>query len=152
VSQRALRALLAVAVAAVAALLLLPAPGPAAPTSTPASYPDCGTYRGHPGRVTDARRRINACIVAAAREGKHARAVTVLATVDSGPIPTYYFVRGERDVLVVIDTRRWPHGPRRWLRLQCTRLYVVSGLLRCTVSNQLGTGKPPWLTPVRLSG
>jgi hypothetical protein len=143
-----LRVSLVVAAAAVTAILFLPASGPAA---TPGSYPSCGTYRNHnlPG-TSAAQGRVEACIVKASREGRRARAVAVLTTIEGDPIATYFFVGGRRDVLVVVDTTRDAFGPREWQRSRCTRLTLEGGYLGWAGCVELGEGKPPWLKPVKL--
>jgi hypothetical protein len=93
--------------------------------------------------------RVNRCIVRASRDGRHARAVAALTTVEGDPIVQYVFVRARRDVLVVIDTTRDAFGPREWVRLRCTRLLVSDGRLGWTGCRQAGSGKPPWLVPLR---
>lgn len=141
---------LVVAAVAVTAILFPPASGPAA---TPASYPSCGTYWNRNGPVTAMERRVNACIVKAARDGRRARAVTALTTVEGDAIPIYLFVRGPRDVLVVSDSTRDAFGPQEWSRSRCARLTLhrlgYLGWTRCT---ELGKGKPAWLKPIKLRG
>jgi len=141
------RALLVVAAAAVTATLLLPAAGPAA---TPASYPSCGKYWNTP--VSDLQRRVNACIVKASRAGRRARAVAVVTTDEGDPIATYVFVRGRRDVLVVVDSTRDAFGAQEWSRSRCTRLTAGGAYLGWAGCRQLGVGKPSWLKPVKLPG
>jgi hypothetical protein len=102
--------------------------------------------------VTAAERRVNTCIVRASREGRRARAVATLTTVEGDPIPNYVFVRGPRDVLVVVDTTKDAFGARSWQRLRCAGLVVTDGRLGWTGCRSVGTGKPAWLVPVRLSG
>jgi hypothetical protein len=144
-----LRVSLVVAAAAVTATLLVPASGPAA---TPASYPSCGKYRNRNTPVSDLQRRVNACIVKASREGRRARAVAVQTTIEGDPIATYVFVRGRRDVLVVVDSTRDAFGAQEWSRSRCTRLTLGGDYLGWTGCVQLGKGKPPWLKPVKLPG
>jgi hypothetical protein len=123
-----------------------------APAATPASYPSCGVYWNRNRPISAAERRVNACIVKASREGRRARAVAVLTTIEGDPIVTYVFVRGPRDVLVVGDSTRDRFGAGTWQRLHCTRLVVSGGYLGWTGCEPAGTGKPPWLKPVRLRG
>jgi hypothetical protein len=145
------QARIAVVLATLAGLLALSGVSSAQPAKTPASYPSCGTYWNRNAPVTAAR-RVNACIVEASKEGRRARAVATLTTIEGDPIPNYVFVRGRRDVLVVVDSRRDAFGARTWQRLMCTRLVVTGGLLGWTGCRSVGTGKPAWLVPVRLSG
>lgn len=147
-----LRLPLVVLAAAVTAILFLPASGTSAPTATPASYPSCGKYWNRNTPVSAAQRRVNACIVKAAREGRRARAVAVLSTIEGDPIVEYVFVRGRRDILVVVDSTRDAYGPRQWSRSRCTRLFAENGYLGWTGCLELGTGKPSWLKPVKLPG
>jgi len=93
-----------------------------------------------------------ACIVKASREGRRARAVVTLTTIEGDPIPNYVFVSSRRDVLVVADTTRDAFGARVWQRLRCTGLVVTDGRLGWTGCRSVGTGKPVWLVPARLSG
>jgi len=62
------------------------------------------------------------------------------------------FVRGKRDVLVVVDSTRDAFGIRTWQRFRCKGLVIIDGRLGRTGSRPVGTGKPSWLVPVRLSG
>ncbi len=104
-------------------------------------------------RVTAAQRRVTACIVEAAREGKRARAVVVgESSPQSGEvIATYVFVRGLRNVLVVTDTTRWTSGPAVWSRFRCDGLELYRGVhLRWRDCVDLGRGKPTWLKPIKL--
>jgi len=141
----------AVLVAGATVLVLLDASS-ASPQATPASYPTCGTYWNRNTPVTPAQRRVNACIVKAAREERHARAVAVLTTIEGDPLPTYVFVRGRGDLLVVTDSTRDRFGSGRWQRLRCHGIGVREGTLAPDGCRPLGAGKPPWLTPIRLSG
>jgi hypothetical protein len=120
------------------------------PAVTPASYPSCGVYWNRNRPVSAAERKVNACIVRAAREGRRARAVAALTTIEGDPIVSYVFVRGARDVLVVVDSTKDRFGARSWQRSRCTRLVVTGGYLGWTGCVPLGTGKPLWLKPVRL--
>jgi len=142
----------AVVLATLAGLLALGGVSSAQPAKTPASFPSCGTYWNRNTPVTPAQRRVNACIVKASKEGRRARAVATLTTIEGDPIPNYVFVRGRRDVLVVVDSTRDAFGARTWQRLRCTKLVVTGGLLGWTGCRSVGTGKPAWLVPVRLSG
>jgi hypothetical protein len=121
-----------------------------APVVTPASYPSCGVYWNRNRPVSVAERRVNACIVKASREGRRARAVAALTTIEGDPIVNYVFVRGPRNVLVVVDSTKDTFGAQTWQRSRCTRLVVADGYLGWTGCVPLGTGKPPWLEPVRL--
>jgi len=142
----------AAVLAALAGLLALIEVSFAQPARTPVSYPSCGTYWNRNSPVTAAKRRVNACIVKASREGRRARAVATLTTIEGDPIPNYVFVRGRRDVLVAVDTTRDAYGARTWQRLRCTGLLVIDGRLGWTGCRSVGTGKAAWLVPVRLSG
>jgi hypothetical protein len=142
-----LRVPLVVLALLVTAVLLVPSTGPA---GTPASYPSCGFYWNRNTPVSATQRRVNACIVQAAREGRRARAVTVLTTVEGDPIPMYVFVRGKRNILLVSDSTRDRYGPQEWTRHRCTRLGVSNGHVGASGCVELGTGKPLWLKPVRL--
>lgn len=144
------RALLLVAAVTVSGLLLLPDSAPSAPAATPASYPSCGFYWNRNAPVSAKQRRVNACIVKAARDGRRARAVAVLTTIEGDPIPNYVFVRGRRSVLVVVDTTRDAFGAQQWTRFRCKGLLTERGYLGWTGCAELGTGKPSWLKPVKL--
>jgi len=146
------RALIAVVFVALVGLVAFRAASSAHPAKTPASYPSCGAYWSRHAPVTAAERRINACIVKASREGRRARAVATLTTIEGDPIPNYVFVRGRRDMLVVVDSTRDAFGARSWQRVKCTRLVVVNGRLGWTGCRAARAGKPAWLEPVRLSG
>ncbi len=121
-----------------------------APAATPASYPSCGVYWNRNRPISAAERRVNACIVKASRAGTRARAVAALTTIEGDPIVNYVFVRGPRDVLVVVDSTKDAFGARTWQRSRCTRLVVIDGYLGWTGCKPVGTGKPAWLKPVRL--
>jgi len=144
------QARIAVALAMLAGLLALDGISSAS-AKTSASYPSCGTYWNRNTPVTAAQRRVNACIVKASKEGRRARAVATLTTIEGDSIPNYVFVRGRRDVLVVVDSTRDAYGARTWQRLRCTGLVVTGGRLGWTGCRSVGTGKPTWLVPVRLS-
>jgi len=146
------QARIAVALAVLAGLLALSGVSSARPARTPASYPSCGTYWNRNTPVTAAQRRVNACIVKASKEGRRARAVATLTTIEGDPIPNYVFVRGRRDVLVVVDSTRDAFGARTWQRLRCTGLRITHDRLGWTGCRSIGTGKPAWIVPVRLSG
>ena len=118
---------------------------------TPASYPSCGTYWNRNTPVTAKQRRVNACIVSASREGRYARAAAALTTIEGDPIPTYVFVRGRGDVLVVTDSTRDRFGSGGWLRMRCRAIGVAGGMLAPNGCRTLGSGKPSWLKPIRLS-
>jgi hypothetical protein len=120
------------------------------PAGTPASYPSCGVYWNRNRPISAAERRVNACIVKASREGTRARAVAALTTIEGDPIVTYVFVRGPRDVLVVVDSTKDSFGTGTWERSKCTRLVVSGGYLGWTGCEPVGKGKPAWLKPVRL--
>jgi len=139
----------AVLIAGATVLVLLDASS-ASPRVTPASYPSCGTYWNKNTPVTSAQRRVNSCIVTAAREGRRARAVAVLTTIEGDPIPTYVFVRAKGDLLVVTDSTRDRFGSGDWERSRCRRVAVEGGILRFGGCRSLGTGKPSWLVPIRL--
>jgi hypothetical protein len=132
-------------------LLALPAGGAAQATVTPQAFPSCGAYRNRNTPPTAAQRRVNACILAAARDGRRARAVAVYTTMEGDPIANYVFVRGRKNVLVVVDWSRDRFGGNRtWVRERCARLLVDGGFLGWSGCTQLGTGKPAWLTPTLL--
>jgi hypothetical protein len=139
----------AVLLAGATVLLLLDATS-ASSKVTPASYPGCGSYWNRNTPVTAKQRRVNACIVNAAHAGRHGRAVAVLTTVEGDPIPTYVFVRGRGDVLVVTDSTRDRFGSGGWQRLRCRALGVHAGMLAPSGCRTLGIGKPSWLQPIRL--
>jgi hypothetical protein len=139
----------AVLLAGLSVLVLLDASS-AGRRATPASYPSCGTYWNRNTPVTQTQRRVNACIVSAARTGRQARAVAVLTTIEGDPIASYLFVRGPKDVLVVTDSTRDRFGSGAWERLRCRALTVERGMLGWSGCRTLGAGKPPWLVPIRL--
>ena len=141
----------AVLLAAATVLVLLDASS-ASLQATPASYPSCGSYWNRNTPATPRQRRVNACIVDASRAGRHARAVAVLTTIEGDPIPTYVFVRGRGDGLVVTDSTRDRFGSGGWQRARCHGIGVQTGTLAPGGCGSLGAGKPPWLTPIRLSG
>jgi len=141
--------LAAVLIAGATVLVLLDASS-ASSRATPASYPSCGTYWNRNTPVTSTQRRVNSCIVTAARAGRRARAVAVLTTIEGDPIPTYVFVRAKRDLLVVTDSTRDRFGSRSWERSGCRTVAVESGILAFGGCRALGTGKPSWLVPIRL--
>lgn len=134
---------------AVALVLLLNEPS-ASPEATPSTYPSCGMSWNRNTPVSSAERRVNRCIVQAFRHGRRARAVAVLTTIEGDPIASYVFVRGKRDVLVVVDSTRDAFGARIWQRLRCSELVLLDGRIGWTGCRSLGTGKPSWLRPVRL--
>jgi hypothetical protein len=135
---------------AVATVLVLLDASSASPVATPDSYPTCGTYWNRNTPVTPAQRRVNACIVEAAREGRRARAVAVLTTIEGDPIPTYVYVRGPADLLVVTDSTRDAFGSGGWDRSRCRTLRAERGMLAFGGCRALGAGKPSWLRPIRL--
>jgi hypothetical protein len=147
-----LRTRVAVAAAVTVAIVLaLPVAGSTQAAATPQSYPSCGSYWNRNTPVTAAQTRVNACIVKAARDGRRARAVAVYTTMEGDPIANYVFVRGKRNVLVVVDWSRDRFGGNRtWVREQCTRLEVEGGYLGWSGCRRLGAGKPAWLTQTRL--
>ena len=100
--------------------------------------------------MTEKQRRVNACIVSAARNGRRARAVAVLTTVEGDPVPSYVFVRGRRNILVVTDSTRDRFGSGTWEKARCRTLGVERGMLGWSGCRTLGAGKPDWLTPVRI--
>lgn len=140
----------AVLLAGATVLMLLDASS-ASPQATPASYPSCGSYWNRNTPVTPKQRRVNACIADASRAGRRARAVAVLTTIEGDPIPTYVFVRGRGDVLVVTDSTHDRFGLGGWQRSRCRGLAIQGGTPAPTGCRSLGVGKPPWLTPIRLS-
>ena len=139
----------AVLIAGASVLVLLDASS-ASPQVTPASYPRCGTYWNKNTPVTSAQRRVNSCVVNAAREGRHARAVAVLTTIEGDPIPTYVYVRAKADLLVFTDSTRDRFGSGGWERSRCRTVTVEGGMLAFGGCRSLGTGKPSWLVPIRL--
>ena len=139
----------AVLIAGATVLVLLDASS-ASPRATPASFPSCGTYWNKNTPVRPAQRRVNSCIVTAAREGRRARAVAVLTTIEGDPIPTYVYVRGKGDLLVVTDSTRDRFGSGGWERSHCRTVKVEGGMLAFGGCRSLGTGKPSWLVPIRL--
>jgi hypothetical protein len=139
----------AVLIASASVLVLLDASS-ATSKVTPASYPSCGTYWNRNTPVTAKQRRVNACIVSASRDGRYARAAAALTTIEGDRIPTYFFVRGRGDVLVVTDSRRDRFGSAGWLRLRCRAIGVAGGMLAPSGCITLGSGKPSWLKPIRL--
>ena len=141
----------AVLLAAATVLVLLDVSS-ASPQVTPASYPSCGSYWNRNTPATPRQRRVNACIADASHAGRHARAVAVLTTIEGDPIPTYVFVRGRGDVLVVTDSTRDRFGSGGWQRARCHGIGVQTGTLAPGGCGSLGAGKPPWLTPIRLAG
>jgi hypothetical protein len=147
------------AVGLVAAALLVvagttqPAPAsPSASSATPADYPSCGLYWNRATPVTPAQQRANRCIVRASAAGKRARLVAALTTVEGDPVVNYVFVRGRRDILVVVDATRDQFGSRRWEQWRCTSLALHSGHLFWHGCSSVGAGKPTWLRPARLPG
>ena len=58
----------------------------------------------------------------------------------------------ESDLLVVTDSTRDRFGSGGWQRARCHGLGVQGGTLAPGGCRSLGAGKPPWLTPIRLSG
>jgi hypothetical protein len=118
--------------------------------ATPAAYPSCGSYWNRNTPVAPKRRRVNTCIVNAAHDGRHARAVAVLTTIEGDPIVSYVFVRGRRDVLVVMDSTRDRFGSGGWQRLRCRGIGVEGGALATAGCRSLGSGKPSWLKPIGL--
>jgi hypothetical protein len=143
---------LGLAVATLVGTLLLPGLAASRIVATPAAYPSCGVYWNRNTPVSAAERRVNACIVKAARDGRGARAVVALTTIEGDPILNYIFVRSRRDVLVVVDSTRDRFGSRSWDRFGCTGLVVSDGRLGWTGCRPVGAGKPVWLKPIRLRG
>ncbi len=139
----------AVLIAGASVLVLLDASS-ASPRTTPASYPSCGTYWNRNTPVTSAQRRVNSCIAQAARNGRRARAVAVLTTIEGDPIPTYVYVRAKRDVLVITDSTRDRFGSGGWQRSRCRTLGAEGGMLAYSGCRSIGAGKPSWLRPIRL--
>jgi hypothetical protein len=58
--------------------------------------------------------------------------VAVQTTIEGDPIATYVFVRGRRDVLVVVDSTRDAFGAQEWSRSRCTRLTLGGDYLGWT--------------------
>jgi hypothetical protein len=141
---------IAAAVGTLATALSLPGVVRGGQAARPASYPSCGTYWNRNTPVSAAERRANACIVKAAREGRPARAVAALTTIEGDPIVNYVFVLGRRDLLVVVDSTRDAFGARQWSRFRCTGLVQIHGRLGWNGCRSTGTGKPRWLKPVKL--
>ena len=139
----------AVVLAGASVLVLLDASS-ATSKVTPGSYPNCGTYWNRNTPVTANQRRVNVCIVNASHDGRHARAVAALTTIEGDPIVTYVFVRGRGDVLVVTDSTRDRFGSGGWQRLRCRAIGVEAGMLAPAGCRSSGTGKPSWLKPIRL--
>jgi hypothetical protein len=139
----------AVLVAGGTVLVLLDASS-ASSRATPASYPSCGTYWNKNTPVTSGQRRVNSCIIMAAREARRARAVAVLTTVEGDPIPTYVYARATGDLLVVTDSTRDKFGSGGWDRSRCRTVGAEGGRLGFGGCRSLGTGKPSWLVPIRL--
>jgi hypothetical protein len=138
--------------AALTSAFVLPGRVEGRSAASPASYLSCGSYWNRNAPVSKAERRVNACIVKASRDGRHARVVVALTTIEGDPIVNYVFVRARRDVLVVVDSTRDAFGARRWERFRCTGLVVVDGRLGWTDCSSAGTGKPAWLRPFKLRG
>jgi hypothetical protein len=134
----------------VLAVVAFPGASASAPGASPSSYPSCGTYWNRNTPVSAKERQVNACIVKASREGTRARAVAALTTIEGDPVVNYVFVRGSRDVIVIVDSTRDAFGSKAWQRLHCTRLVVSDGYLGWSGCKARGTGKPAWLKPVRL--
>jgi hypothetical protein len=143
-------ALFCIGVATAASALLLPGLGAPGSVAKPASYPSCGFYWNRNTPVSAAERRVNACIVKASREGRHARVVAALTTIEGDPIVNYIFVLGSRDVLVVVDSTRDAFGARQWTRFRCTGIVQIRGRLGWSDCRSTGVGKPRWLKPVKL--
>lgn len=137
---------------AAATVLVLPDASAASTRATPASYPNCGSYWNRNTPATPRQRRVSSCIVDASRAGRQARAAAVLTTIEGDPVPTYVFVRGRGDLLVVTDSTRDRFGSGGWQRSRCHGIGVRGGRLAPGGCRSLGPGKPPWLTPIRLSG
>jgi hypothetical protein len=76
--------------------------------------------------------------------------VAALTTVEGDPIVNYVFVRGPRDILVVVDSTKDSFGAGTWQRFRCTKLTVADGYLGWAGCVPRGTGKPSWLKPARL--
>ena len=140
----------AVLLAGATVLVLLDASS-ASLQATPAAYPSCGSYWNRNTPVTPKQRRVNVCIADASRDGRDARAVAVWTTIEGDPIPTYVFVRGRGDLLVVTDSTHDRFGSGGWQRSHCRGLAIQGGMPAPTGCRSLGIRKPPWLTPIRLS-
>ncbi len=138
--------------ATVGTLAVLAGTAAGARSATPSDYPSCGTYWNRNAPVSIREQRVNRCIVGAARDGRRARAVAVVTTIEGDPIVQYVFVRGRRDVLVVVDTTRDAFGSRGWARLRCTRLFLSEGRLGWAGCRERGGGRPAWLVPYRAVG
>jgi len=96
----------------VGGLVLLAGSAAGGRSATPSDYPSCGTYWNRNTPVSLREQQVNRCIVRAARNGRRARAVAALTTIEGDPIVQYVFVRATRDVLLLIDTTRDAFGPR----------------------------------------
>ena len=78
--------------------------------------------------------------------------MAVLTTIEGDPIVNYVFVRGARNVLVLVDTTRDAFGAKTWSRFRCTTFVVIDGRLGWTGCKSTGVGKPAWLRPFKLRG
>ena len=135
-----------VGVATVVALLGMSVGSSAAPNATPQDYPNCGSYWNRNLPPSAHQNRVNSCIVGRARDGEQARAIAVYTTIEGAPIVSYVFVRGEADVLVVIDSSRDTFGGRPvWRRIVCRELRASGGYLRWTQCRTVGKRPPKWL-------
>jgi Domain of unknown function (DUF4362) len=154
VSRRTvLRVLLAgVAVVVVGVFVAWRASGPQ-PLAEPAQSPSCGFFYNRTP-VSRNQRRVTACIVDAAREGRRARAVVAYTTIEGDPIVQYLFVRGPKNVLVIVDSTMDAFGEQKWTRSRCTSLNVFESFVGWTGCARVGhgVGKPSWLEPVKLPG
>jgi hypothetical protein len=145
-----LRALLVLAVVTVAGVYVVRSVGGPARIAEPAPSHSCGFYYNRNTPVSGTQRRVNACIVKAAREGRRARAVAALTTIEGDPIVIYVFVRGRRNILVLYDSTKDDFGERGWTRSRCNRLVVSESFLGSQGCVEIGVGKPSWLEPFEL--
>ena len=65
--------------------------------------------------------------------------------------PGWPVLRGRGEVLVVTDSTHDRFGSGGWQRSRCRRIAVAGGMLAPSGCRSLGTGKPSWLTPIRLA-
>lgn len=137
---------------ALAIAACLPVVASARSEPSPSAYPSCGLYWNRNTPPSVAQQRANACILRARREGRKARLVAVLTTVEGDPIVGYVFVNGRLPALVIVDATRDAFGSGGWTRMRCGRITVYNGFLEYGECRSVGWGKPAWLTPIRLKG